>query len=143
MKHLPQSMTWHWDEFRPIGRDYIRGDEADRYDQTHANFRDMAAETELSLNLLEAGPHTSLLDIGSGTGVFAIAAAQRCRKVIGIDVSDAMLNDRVESHVIATYLCINDRIIVAAKNDALTPSFCCLATFPIKVRQGVSANFEV
>ncbi len=45
---------------------------------------------------LDAG--STLVDLGAGTGTFAIAAAPRCRHVVAVDVSPAMtarLRDRV------------------------------------------------
>jgi putative AdoMet-dependent methyltransferase len=32
-----------------------------------------------------------VIDFGSGTGIFAMQAARRCRKVVAVDVSQAML----------------------------------------------------
>ncbi len=109
-------MKWTWNEFRQTGRDYRDAEEVACYDRTHADFRDMEAEAERSLDLLEIGPEETLLDIGCGTGTFAIAAARRCRQVIGIDVSETMLaeagrkasalgvkNVRFEHHGFLTY----------------------------------------
>lgn len=84
-------MKWMWNEFRQTGRNYADGDEVARYDETHADFRDIEAEAERSLDLMGMGGEATLLDIGCGTGSFAIAAARRCRNVIGIDVSKPML----------------------------------------------------
>jgi SAM-dependent methyltransferase len=36
------------------------------------------------------GPDSTVVDLGAGTGVFAIAAARLCRHVIAVDVSPAM-----------------------------------------------------
>lgn len=86
-------MNWQWEEFRQTGRDYGQADEVAHYDRSHADFRDLTKEAEISLDLIDAGPQITLLDIGCGTGRFAIAAAARCRAVIGIDVSEAMLSE--------------------------------------------------
>jgi SAM-dependent methyltransferase len=51
---------------------------------------DTAAEVDL-LCRHGLGPHSTLLDIGAGTGAVAIAAAPRCGRVIAVDVSPAML----------------------------------------------------
>jgi SAM-dependent methyltransferase len=36
------------------------------------------------------GPDSTLVDLGAGTGTFAVAAARRCRRVIAVDVSASM-----------------------------------------------------
>ena len=37
------------------------------------------------------GPDCTVVDLGSGTGQFAVAAAQVCRRVVAVDVSPLML----------------------------------------------------
>jgi SAM-dependent methyltransferase len=51
-------------------------------------------EARYELGLLEAhgfGPDSALIDFGAGTGWFALAAAARCRRVVALDVSPAMV----------------------------------------------------
>ena len=51
-------------------------------------------DAEYELEVLEAhgfGPDSTLIDFGAGTGWFAIAAAARCRRVVALDVSPAMV----------------------------------------------------
>lgn len=82
---------WKYEEYRQVGKDYSRHDEVARYDASHAQFRDVRAENAALLAKLDLGGNVSLLDIGCGTGDFAIAAANHCASVVGIDVSEAML----------------------------------------------------
>ncbi|MFQ3577542.1 MAG: class I SAM-dependent methyltransferase [Verrucomicrobiia bacterium] len=84
-------MNWIWNEFHQTGRDYTDEREAGQYDQSHADFRDMEAEALEALHMLEVRSDGTLLDLGCGTGSFLTIAAGRCRKVIGADVSEAML----------------------------------------------------
>jgi trans-aconitate methyltransferase len=51
---------------------------------------DTAAEVEL-LTRLGLGSATTLVDLGAGTGTLAAALADRCRRVIAVDPSPAML----------------------------------------------------
>ncbi len=88
MKTLPQ---WHFDEFKQIGRDYGSVEEVRVYDETHAQFRDIPAEANVALDALEVRPGEVLLDIGSGTGMFAIEAARRGLEVHAADVSETMI----------------------------------------------------
>src|SRR3954471_1397103 len=37
------------------------------------------------------GAEATLVDVGAGTGAFALAAAPHCRRVVAVDVSAAML----------------------------------------------------
>jgi ubiquinone/menaquinone biosynthesis C-methylase UbiE len=37
------------------------------------------------------GPDSTLVDLGAGTGMFAVAAAEHCRRVVAVDVSPVML----------------------------------------------------
>jgi len=62
------------------------------YDSSHADFRDMEAENMQVLERLEIKKDNRLIDLGSGTGNFAIQAARRCAKVYAIDVSQAMID---------------------------------------------------
>jgi len=56
-----------------------------------AALRDVEAGAQAILALLDLSPEDVLLEVGTGTGTFALAAARCCRKVIAIDVSPVML----------------------------------------------------
>jgi len=88
---MKQTPTWQFDEFQQIGRDYTSVEEVRIYDQTHAQFRDIAQEANQALDRLGVSPNQVLLDIGSGTGVFAMEAARRGLKVHAADVSETMI----------------------------------------------------
>lgn len=60
---------------------------APSYDRNMQRFRDIQGEIEEILSFLEIKPHHSLLEIGTGTGEFALAAARRCARVYAIDIS--------------------------------------------------------
>ncbi|MBT5705080.1 MAG: methyltransferase domain-containing protein [Verrucomicrobia bacterium] len=82
---------WHFDEYQQIGRDYTSPEEVQVYDESHAQFRDIAKENNEALDCLKVSPGTVLLDIGCGTGTFAIESARRGLDVHAADVSKAML----------------------------------------------------
>lgn len=44
------------------------------------------------------GSDSTLVDLGAGTGAFALAAASRCRRVIAVDISPAMV-DLMETRI--------------------------------------------
>ena len=81
----------HHDEFQQVGRDYGNPAEVEIYDFTHADFRDLEAESNQVLDLLGLASSDVLIDFGSGTGTFAMAAARRCARVHAVDVSQAMI----------------------------------------------------
>lgn len=83
--------SWQYDEFKPVGRDYGSQSEVDVYDSSHADFRDIKAESNRVLDLLAIGEGSTVIDFGSGTGVFVVEAAKRGAKVHAVDVSEAML----------------------------------------------------
>lgn len=83
--------SWQYDEFKPVGRDYGSQSEVDVYDSSHADFRDIKAESNRVLDLLAIGEGSTVVDFGSGTGVFVVEAAKRGAKVHAVDVSEAML----------------------------------------------------
>lgn len=88
MKHR---VSWQYDEFRQIGKDYGDPAEVEIYDSTHADFRDVKAESARVLDLLALRPGDILIDFGAGTGALAIQAARRNIRVYAVDVSRSMI----------------------------------------------------
>jgi len=84
--------SWQYDEFKQVGKDYGSPMEVEVYDSSHADFRDLEAESNEVLDSLAIKPGDVLIDFGSGTGTFAIQAARRCAQVYAVDVSQAMLD---------------------------------------------------
>ena len=85
------NLSWQYDEFRQVGRDYGNKTEVDVYDSSHANFRDIEAESNQVLDILQIKAGDTLIDFGSGTATFAIQAARRGVNVHAVDISQAML----------------------------------------------------
>lgn len=83
--------SWQFDEMRQIGRDYGDPAEVEAYDARHGAFRDVEKENEAILESLGVRPDHVLIDLGTGTGAFALQAARRCARVYAVDVSVAML----------------------------------------------------
>ena len=65
---------------------------APSYDRNMQRFRDIQGEIEEILSFLSLKPDQTLLEMGTGTGEFALAAARRCARVFAIDISPGMLN---------------------------------------------------
>lgn len=82
---------WQWDEQVQRGTDYSSIAEVELYDERMSALRDVQAEADSILDLLRLSPEDTLVEIGTGTGAFARAAARRCRRVVAVDVSPVML----------------------------------------------------
>jgi ubiquinone/menaquinone biosynthesis C-methylase UbiE len=76
---------------KPCGVKYNNMILAHMYDSCHRLFRDYKQEAELIVDLLALGPDATVIDMGCGTGAFAVHAAPYFRKVHAVDVSKAML----------------------------------------------------
>ncbi|HAK60231.1 MAG TPA: SAM-dependent methyltransferase [Nitrospiraceae bacterium] len=86
-------ITWLYNEFNQVGKDYSMPDEVAQYDARHADFRDVEQESIAVLDALGLGKNDVVIDFGSGTGTFAVQAALRCATVHAVDVSQAMLDN--------------------------------------------------
>jgi putative AdoMet-dependent methyltransferase len=64
---------------------------AEVYDQDMQKHRDVQREIAEILDFLVLGPNDTVLEIGTGTGEFALAAARHCRMVYAVDLSPGML----------------------------------------------------
>ena len=89
---------WHYDDLRQVGVDFEDAAAVEAYDRNQRT--DAAAERAL-LDELGVGADHVVIDIGCGTGAFALEAARRCRAVYAVDVSAGMLafaRRRAEGH---------------------------------------------
>lgn len=80
--------TWWYDDRRQIGTDFANAKQVADYDRRQGN-RDRQNDELLQRLGVEKGQIA--VDIGTGTGSLARAAARRSARVHAIDVSDAML----------------------------------------------------
>jgi SAM-dependent methyltransferase len=83
-----QTLGWLFDEFAHAGDEHL--------DPAYVAAYDRKARTDPSEDLaflrgLGLGMRSTLVDLGAGTGTFAVAAAPFCRTVLAVDVSSAML----------------------------------------------------
>lgn len=90
--NMKEHITWLYNEFTQVGKDYSKPKEVAMYDSRHSDFRDIEKEGKAVLDTLGISENDVLIDFGSGTGVFAVQAARRCAKVYAVDVSQAMID---------------------------------------------------
>ena len=88
MKKIP---AWYYDEFKFSGVDFTKIEEVAAYDTMHKNLRDYARTSEAIINGLNLNSNSTVIDLGCGTGAFALHAADKCRTIYAVDVSLTML----------------------------------------------------
>jgi len=82
---------WTYDEMKQTGVDYSSVEQVQQYDDMHQRFRDYEKNSDAIIKLLGLDSNSTVIDMGAGTGAFALHAAKHCRKVYAVDVSSAML----------------------------------------------------
>src|SRR4029077_6451400 len=86
--HGLSTPNWYLDEGTHAGAEHLDPAYVASYDAKTG--LDLDAALEL-LRRHGLGPDTTLVDLGCGTGLLAAAAAPEARRVVGVDVSPAML----------------------------------------------------
>ena len=80
--------SWWLDESAYAGRENLDEQHARRYDAKED--AQAAEESRMLQDQGVLGSTTSVVDLGAGTGQFALAAAGVCRSVVAVDVSPVM-----------------------------------------------------
>ena len=88
---IGRKSNWQYNELKPCGVNYNSVLCALSYDVHHGKFRDYRRESEEIIALLGLNTDQAVIDIGCGTGAFAVHAAKHSKKVFAVDVSKAML----------------------------------------------------
>jgi ubiquinone/menaquinone biosynthesis C-methylase UbiE len=83
---------WFYDEMKHAGVDYADPAQVQMYDARHQKFRDYQKASAAIINQLGLSAEHTVIDMGAGTGAFALHAAPRCKQVYAVDVSPAMLD---------------------------------------------------
>lgn len=81
--------TWQYHEPDHPGADFDAL--AEIYDRNMEKYRDVQGEIREILDFLDLKPDQTILEIGTGTGEFALAAARHCARVYAVDLSSGML----------------------------------------------------
>src|SRR5574341_382036 len=89
---MNKNPSWQYEEMKQIGKDYDDLAEVEAYDARHGKFRNVEKENEIILESLCVKPEHVLIDLGTGTGAFALQAACRCARVYAVDISRVMLD---------------------------------------------------
>ncbi len=84
--------NWQYDEMKHSGVDYSDPALVEEYDTKHQKFRDYKKGTETIIQILRISTESTIIDMGAGTGAFALNAAGYCKTIYAVDVSKAMLD---------------------------------------------------
>ncbi len=91
------------DEYKQVGTDYSDTLNVESYDKYMQKSRDYRKEAEYIIEKLDLSKDSSVLEIGTGTGHFAIEAPGFVKEVTSYDVSKKMLKyaekKSVEKHI--------------------------------------------
>jgi putative AdoMet-dependent methyltransferase len=90
-RETSQPPAWQYNERKHCGVDYADEAIAQSYDTCHGSFRNYEQEAQAIIAKLGVDADATILDMGCGTGAFALHAARHYRKVYAVDVSEAML----------------------------------------------------
>lgn len=87
-------VNWIYNEHKHCGVDYSDEKLADKYDEQHQKFRDYEKEFNNLIDFLSLKDthELTVIDLGCGTGATSIYAAERFKKVYGVDISETMIN---------------------------------------------------
>jgi putative AdoMet-dependent methyltransferase len=79
------------DELRHAGVDYNDPAQVAAFDRRYGKLRDYRKEAEIIVRMPGLNRGHTVLDMGSGTGAFALHTAPLCRAVCAVDAAPAML----------------------------------------------------
>jgi putative AdoMet-dependent methyltransferase len=92
--------AWQYDEQKCAGVDFTSVEEVAAYDEMHSKLRDYARGTEEIVRRLDLGPDSTVIDLGCGTGAFALHAAGKVRTIYAVDkIGRASCRERVSNFV--------------------------------------------
>lgn len=83
---------WQYNELQQTGVDYTSFEEVDRYDSRMHKLRDIKAEINSLIEFVSPTKESKILELGIGTGEFAIALSGLCQSILAVDVSRMMLD---------------------------------------------------
>ena len=88
---MTKHYEWQYDDSRQVGVDYDSVEEVRKYDERMQKFRNFEQETKDLFVLTQPESESIVMEIGTGTGEFAIAFAKQVREVHALDISKTML----------------------------------------------------
>jgi len=81
---------WMLDELRSAGAEHLDPGFVAGFDRKQG-FPDVEADLEVLRQHGALGEHATVVDLGAGTGRFALTAASHCGRVVAVDIAPAMV----------------------------------------------------
>lgn len=122
--------AWQYDETMFSGVDFSQAEEVAAYDDMHSKFRDYAKASDEIIQRLSLTSDSTVIDLGCGTGAFALHAAKRCRTIYAVDISAAMLDycrRRAEQLSLTNIIFRNGGLLTYEHGDELADAAVCVA----------------
>jgi putative AdoMet-dependent methyltransferase len=122
--------AWRYDEMKFSGVDFSQEEEVAAYDDMHRKFRDYATASEEIIRRLSLKSDSVVIDLGCGTGAFALHAASRCRTIYAVDISSAMLEycrRQAEQRGITNIVFCHSGLLSYQHGDELADAAVCVA----------------
>lgn len=88
---MSEQPAWLRNEFQQLNTDFADAAVVEQYERRMGEFRNLPAEDAAILGLLALPQGSRILEIGTGSGHFARAAARAGHRVMAVDISPAML----------------------------------------------------
>lgn len=92
MYYVCPQTKWYYDELKQVGVDYEDKKKVAEYDSVMQNLRDVKKELEEISTSINLKADQVIIEIGAGTGEFAIEVSKYCKKVFALDISRTMLD---------------------------------------------------
>lgn len=89
---MKQQPKWQYDEMQQCGVDYAKPAVVKGYDENHAKLEQCKQKARQIIEQVGIIADHVVMDMGCGTGGFVHQFAEKCKKVIAVDVSQAMLD---------------------------------------------------
>lgn len=85
--------NWYYDEFSQVGIDYNNLKDVKEYDEKMNSVREINKEITDIINMTDINTdrNINILEVGTGTGKFAVEIDDFCNKVYAVDVSETMI----------------------------------------------------
>lgn len=87
---------WQYNEFKQTGVDFDNPNEVDIYDNYMGCIRDIEEENSKIIKDLQVKEHFNIMELGTGTGEFALYASKFCKSIVAYDTSEEMLSHAKE-----------------------------------------------
>lgn len=128
--YMIQASVWQFDEMKSTGVDFSLIEEVAAYDSMHKKLRNYAEMSEQIIRRLSLNANSTVIDLGCGTGAFALHAAKKCHTIYAVDISAAMLEycrEQAEQQGITNIVYCHSGLLSYEHSGELADAIVCVA----------------